>query len=143
MRPVASHRVVVAVIVWLAAGGCGERGDEQSAAPQGPGGVPSVQAAEFYRAYSTLSGAELLEKYGAGVMVTGPVQKRVDLGGDAGVQLWLAVDAPGPGHVAVKFRDSGAAAQKQKVAPGEIVAVTCQINGKPADVLFLVDCVLP
>ncbi|HWM88629.1 MAG TPA: hypothetical protein VNO33_22420 [Kofleriaceae bacterium] len=111
--------------------GGGDRGEKS---------VPQMSAAEFYKDYSSLKGADLLEKYSGGVAVTGPVKKSVYLGQDEGLQLWLAVD--GPGHIAARFQDGGTVARQKKIKVGHTVALRCQINGKPDAVLFLVDCVL-
>lgn len=136
---------VFGLALALAAAACGGEAEKTEAAgdkadKQALAEVPAVDAAVFYREYSGLKGAILLERYSAGVVVTGAVVKVVDLGGDEGRQLWLAVE--GPGHIAVKFQDGGADARKKKIQAGEIVSVACQINGKPADVLFLVSCAL-
>jgi hypothetical protein len=135
---------LAAVILAAATAACGGEAEKTEKAgkaeEQALAEVPAVDAAAFYREYSGLKGAILLERYSAGVVVTGAVVKVVDLGGDEGRQLWLAVD--GPGHIAVKFQDGGADARKKKIQAGEIVSVACQINGKPADVLFLVSCAL-
>jgi hypothetical protein len=131
---------------WIAAalglGAVACRGDDgdKSAEVTAAAAAPAVQSVDFYRDYAALSGAELLERYGAGVTVSGEVEKRVVLGRNEGVQLWLA--APPPGQIAVRFRD-GPAVRRRKIRVGEVVTVTCQLGGKPADVLFLVDCLLP
>lgn len=132
-------RVRLAAALLCLVAGCR---DDEAAAPaeEGPRPIPTLQAAELHRSYSTMSGADLLREYGSGVTVTGTVQKRIDAGGSEGVQLRLA--AGPPGHVLVRFHD-GPALRKRKFKTGEVVTVTCQIGGKPADVLFLVDCALP
>jgi hypothetical protein len=129
----------LAAAVLAATSGCGKRSETQG----GEGAAkaaPQVGAAEFYGTYSTLKGAELLEKYSAGVVVSGTVDRTLNLGGDEGFQLWLAVG--GPGHIAVKFQDGGKAARQKKVKQGDPIAVRCQIGGKPEEVLYLVDCAL-
>ena len=132
-----SHARLAALLVCLVTA-CR---DDEAAAPaeEAPRPVPTLQAAELHRSYSKMSGADLLREYGAGVTVSGAVQKRIDAGGSEGVQLRLAADPPG--HVLVRFRD-GPALRRRKFKIGEVVTVTCQIGGKPSDVLFLVDCAL-
>lgn len=132
-----SRARLVAALLCLVAG-C--RDDEAAAPAEEPARpIPILQAAELHRAYSKKSGAALLREYGSGVTVSGAVQKRIDAGGGEGVQLRLAADPPG--HVLVRFRD-GAALRRRTFRTGEVVTVTCQIGGKPADVLYLVDCAL-
>lgn len=122
------------------AGACGQEATAPSEAAKPNGEIPAVEAPAFYRDYSALTGAALLERYSTGVRVTGTVAKRQDLGRNEGLQLWLAVE--GPGHIALKFQDNGQAARKKKLQPGAKIEVTCQINGKPAEVLYLVACTL-
>jgi hypothetical protein len=141
MGSVVAPRVVAALLFTFAAMASGCEGkDEASAEGEGEDKVPDLTAAEFYKDYSSLKGADRLNKYGEGVAIKGKVEKRVYLGEDEGLQLWLAVD--GPGHIAARFQDGGAAARKQKIKVGDTVAIRCQFNGKPDDVLFLVDCAL-
>lgn len=141
MGPVVSSRVFIAVLVALAgaAGGCDSKIEGKDGSGQGKE-VPQMTAAEFYKDYSTLKGADRLNKYGDGVAITGKVIKNVYLGEDEGLQLWLGVD--GPGHIAARFEDGGVAARKRKVKVGDAVALRCQFNGKPDAILFLVDCAL-
>lgn len=144
MGPVVSSRVVLVVLVVLAAGGLAASGCDDKAEGKGGEGagkdVPQMTAAEFYKDYSSLKGADRLNKYGDGVAITGQVIKSVYLGEDEGVQLQLGVD--GQGHIAARFEDGGAAARKKKIKVGDTVSLRCQFNGKPDAVLFLVDCVL-
>jgi hypothetical protein len=133
-----SHARLAAALLCLVAA-C--RDDEATApAEEAARPIPTLQAADLHRGYSKMSGADLLREYGSGVTVTGTVQKRIDVGGSEGVQLRLAADPPG--HVLVRFHD-GPALRRRKFKTGEVVTVTCQIGGKPAEVLFLVDCALP
>jgi tRNA_anti-like len=141
MGSVAAPRVVAALFagfVAIASGCDGKDGD--GASGEGEDKVPDLTAAEFYKDYSSLKGADRLNKYGEGVAIKGKVEKRVYLGEDEGLQLWLSVD--GPGHIAARFQDGGAAARQRKVKVGDTIAIRCQFNGKPDDVLFLVDCAL-
>ncbi len=146
MGPVVSSRVFIAVLVVLAglgglvASSCDGTMEGKGGEGQGKDSVPQMTAAEFYKDYSSLKGADRLNKYGNGVAITGQVVKSVYLGEDEGLQLWLGVD--GPGHIAARFEDGGAAARKKKVKVGDTVALRCQFNGKPDAILFLVDCLL-
>jgi len=147
MGPVASSGVFIAVLVLvlaglggLAASGCDGKVEGTGAEGRGKGSVPEMTAAEFYKDYSSLKGADRLNKYGDGVAITGQVTKSVYLGEDEGLQLRLGVD--GAGYIAARFEDGGAAARKKKVKVGDTVALRCQINGKPDAILFLVDCIL-
>jgi hypothetical protein len=132
-------RALAAVAALALAAGCGREKAKQGEEER-PAGVPDIGAADFYRDYSSLKGAARFKKYSGGVRVSGTVKEVVDLGRDEGLQLWLA--APAPGSIAVKFQDRGAAATKQKIQPGQPVALLCQMGGKPDAVLFLVDCIL-
>ncbi len=138
MRP-AAPAFLVALALALGAG-CGVESGKKGTEGDRAGGVPAVGAAEFYRDYSTLKGAERFKKYSGGVRVSGTVKQTVDLGAEEGTQLMLVVG--GPGHIAAKFRDGGAAVTKLKIQPGEPVTLLCQIGGKPDAILFLADCVL-
>jgi hypothetical protein len=130
-----------AAALLAALGACGKGGDKADDRKEPPG-LPKLEAAALYRDYGSMKGAARLEKFGRGVVVSGAVTKRINLGEAEGVQLRLAVDAPDPAHVAARFQDNGAAVVKKKIRPGEIVSLRCQIGGKPAEVLFLADCVL-
>lgn len=131
----------VLVAAALGGGSCG-KGDEKAGGKKEPAALPVVEAPALYRDYGAMKGAARLEKYGRGVVVSGAVTRRINLGEAEGVQLWLAVEGAEPAHIAARFQDNGSAVMKKKVKPGEIVALRCQIGGKPAEVLFLADCVL-
>jgi hypothetical protein len=132
--------VAAAVGLAMAAAGCGVKDDGKGGDQATDDSVPEMTAPEFYKEYSSLKGADRLNKYGDGVLITGKVTKSVYLGQDEGIQLWLGVD--GPGQIAARFHDGGAAVKQKKVAVGDQVAMRCQFSGKPDAVLFLVDCVL-
>jgi hypothetical protein len=144
MGPLVRPRVFIAVLALFAgvgaATGCDGKVEGKGGDGHGNENVPQMTAAEFYRDYASLKGADRLNKYGNGVAITGQVVKSVYLGEDEGLQLRLGVD--GPGHIAARFEDGGTAARKKKVKVGDTVALRCQFNGKPDAVLFLVDCVL-
>jgi hypothetical protein len=146
MGPVVSSRVFIAVLVALggvvAASGCDGKTEGKGGDGHGVENVPQMTAADFYRDYSSLKGADRLNKYGDGVAITGQIIKSVYLGEDEGLQLRLGVGVDGPGYIAARFQDGGTAARKKKVKVGDTVAIRCQFNGKPDAVLFLVDCVL-
>ena len=124
----------------LATAACDVKEEGKAGARGGGDSVPRMTAEEFYRDYSSLKGADRLNKYGDGVAISGKVMKSVYLGQDEGVQLWLEVN--GPGHIAARFHDGGAAAKQRRLKAGDNVALQCQFNGKPDAILFLVDCVL-
>lgn len=128
------RRGALALLVLLACGG--EEGGRGGKA--GKPVATDVSAADLYRDYSALRGAELLEAYQRGVTVTGTVSRAVELG-EEGLQLWLAVER---GAVALAFADLGVAARQKGVRAGTLVRARCQVGGKPQETLFLSACAL-
>ncbi len=111
MGPVVSSRLFIALLVVAAAGACDGKVEGKGGEGQGKD-VPQMTAAEFYKDYSSLKGADRLNKYGDGVAINGQVIKSVYLGQDEGLQLWLGVD--GPGHIAARFEDGGAGGAQEE-----------------------------
>lgn len=97
-----------------------------------------VTAAELYRDYSGLHGAEVLDAYAGGVVVSGAVAEAVELG-DEGLEVRFAVDR---GAVALAFIDLGVEARRKGIRRGVQLRARCQVSGKPQDTLFLTACVL-
>ncbi len=128
-------RATLALLLFLAA--C--RGGDGDQKGKGARGVATeVSAGDLYRDYSSLRGADLLETYAGGVVVTGTVAQATELG-EEGLQIWLAVDR---GRIALAFADLGAAARQKGIAPGAALRARCQVGGKPQDTLFLTGCTL-
>lgn len=134
-RPLALVLLALVSLPLLAACRCGGSGEDGKAGR----GVPSEQtAADLYRDYSKLRGADVLETYAGGVVVTGTVAQATELGED-GLQIWLAVDR---GGVALAFTDLGVIARRKGMRPGVPLRARCLVGGKPQEVLFLTACVL-
>ena len=128
-------RALVLPLLLAAAAGCRGGGDDGGTSGRSRS---ELTAAELYRDYSGLRGTELLETYAGGVLVTGTVAQATELG-EEGLEIWLAVDR---GGVALAFTDLGAEARRKGLRPGVQLRVSCQVGGKPQEVLFLTACVL-
>jgi len=129
MGQVATPRVSIAFAVGLAligAAGCDVKEEGKAGERGAASAVPRMTAEEFYKDYSSLKGADRLNKYGDGVAITGKVSKSVYLGQDEGLQLWLEVN--GPGHIAARFHDGGAEGRRRGRAP---VSVQRQAGRRP------------
>jgi hypothetical protein len=96
-------------------------------------------AAQFHKDYTSLTGPQVMNKYmGKKVRITGPVLRTMDMGEYGGYQIWL--QASGKKHVAVKFKDDGAAAKGKGLKKGAGVTVQCSIGGMMGQNIHLIDC---
>ena len=93
-----------------------------------------VSATALYADYDARRGADLLERYEKGVTVRGTVIQSLDLGPE-GHQIALAA---GHGRVLLRFGQPPTAT----IDAGHEVTARCRIGGMPADVLYLLDCLL-
>ena len=90
-------RIAQAGAALLIAGGC--KGADERVAPRRAAVPPSTEltADAFYADFASLSGPELLTRYGEGVLVTGSIAEVVDLGEPEGLEVALAVEGTAPG----------------------------------------------
>jgi len=133
----ATMRRVAVLLALAAAGPAGCRGGGAEAPARAD--RIEVSAGALLADYGALRGRERLEKYGNGVVVDGVVDEVVELGESEGLHLSLAVEG---GRVELAFADGGARAHERGVAEGQRVAARCRVAGRPAETLYLADCVL-
>lgn len=121
-------------------------GDDERAAPGVETVAPSTEltAEAFYQDYARLAGPDLLTRYAGGVLVTGVIAQVVDMGDPEGLEISLAVKGRPAGEgISLRFTDGGAQVRRRSSpVVGESITVRCRVGGKPAGVLFLLECAL-
>ncbi len=116
--------------------------EEGAGGPGSPRGKPvQLDAETLYADYGKLEGSDILSRYAGGVTVTGSIAGVVELGETDGLQMSMAVK--GEPLVYLRFADGGERARQRQPKPGSLLTVRCAVGGKPQDVLFLIDCVVP
>lgn len=136
--------VVLAVAFALAGAACGKdkedsKASSTKASPAKSSGPIEMTSAGFHKDYTSLTGPQAMKKYmGKRVVINGPVLRTMDMGEYGGYQVWLR--AAGKNHVAVKFKDDGAAAKGKKLQKGATVTVDCSIGGMMGNNIHLIGC---
>lgn len=120
--------------------GC-KGGEERKQAGEVVPPSKELAAEVFYQDYARLVGKDVLTRYAEGVLVTGKVAEVVEMGEPEGMEV--AMEAAAGQGISIRFADGGAAARRRKVAAGGTLTVRCRVGGKPAGVIFLLDCVVP
>ncbi len=120
-----------------------EGGDEPAAKTGGgdkPAAVAELDAAAFYKDFNSLEGMAVIEKYEAGVIVSGKVLRTITE--ESGkMAVWL--DSGEGTWVSLDFKDEGKAAKDKGVKEGDTVKAHCQVGGSDgAKYVMNIDCEL-
>ena len=119
------------------AGGGGSKPVESSEAA----GPKTMSATDLFADYNKpgQDGLALLQKWKAGVIVTGAVTNTI--GEESGsLHVWL--DGGGGNHVTLDFTDQGAGAKSKGVKSGDKVTAQCSIGGSDGKMMMLTDCTM-
>jgi hypothetical protein len=151
MHPYSRFFVTLALSVLVPLAACSgdkkkEGGGSAAAKPEeggggDPGGPITSAAPALFDDFNKpgQDGMALLDKYKAGVVVSGTVTNTITEM-DNSMSVWL--DAGNGHHVTLAFKDSGAAATKKAVKAGDQVGAACQVGGSDGKMMMLIDCAL-
>jgi len=148
MRSLSRLTIIALSIVTMAA--CSKKKDAPASGADKPAeggeaaaaaGPLTMQAPALFDDFNKpgADGMALLDKYRAGVVVTGTVTNTItEMDNSVSVML----DAGGTHKMSVGFTDKGAAASKKGVKAGDSLTATCKVGGSDGNLMMLIDCAL-